>query len=265
MLQIGGRAQSLRHYAEPIAQLQAEAAKTYPRPAKMVALCRNVVAWAGRTAHTWESIEKSGALSTIALAARQMGCWSSEVVENPDELRDLLWDLCGGGPEQLTGTFRNLVSVAGDPDIRRKALDEYEDVLDILDPERESSDSSNPRDHGARYAGSSEESSAESIDSSDDHDSHARLSVLGYRGDDGRVAPDHERYVAAGEYATLIEFLRGRSAGSRLLDEFRSQLSRRHDEGEHPFPPLLETAIVRRFHPRASLGVARQQAGNLGA
>jgi hypothetical protein len=107
-----------------------------------------------------------------------------------------------------------------------------------------------------------EDSAAESVDSSNDPDPFL---AFGYdlRGD-GMVAPDHERYVAAGEYATLIEFLRESSNGSRLLDEFRSRLSSRHDVGEHPFPPLSETTIVRRFHPRASLGAARQRAGNVG-
>ena len=267
MLRIGGRIQSLRHYAEPIEQLREEASKAYPRPPRMVSLCRRVVVWADRTEHTWESLERSGALSTIAFAARQMACWSSEVVANPDELRDVLRDLCGGGPEQLLGTFRALIYIADDPDIQRDRLREYEDVLDILDPVHDSSDSSNPRDHGALYPGSSdmEGSAAESVDSSNDPDPHDRFLALGYDLEgDGDVPPDHERYVAAGEYATLIEFLRESSGGSRLLDEFRSRLSSRHDVGEYPFPPLSESTILRRFHPRASLGAARQWAANVG-
>ena len=265
MMQVGNRRRTLRGYAAASDRLREEVSKTYPHPATVVALSRAVVVWAGETEHTWEAVVESDVLPTIAFAARQMMCWSVETLEEPGCLRDVLLDLCGGGPEHLTGTFRTLIEVANDRAVEQALLDQYEDVLDPLDPVDVSSDSSNPRDHGALYQNDSdlEGSSNDSFDSSNDPDPHARYVAQGWFDDDVRVAPDHQRYVAAGEYATLIEFLGERPGGPRLLEEFRDLLGSRHAGGEHPFPPLSETTIVHRFHPRYSLGNARQQAGNV--
>ena len=144
-------------------------------------------------------------------------------------------------------------------------MDEYHDLFDIVDPVEDSSDSSNPRDYGALYPDSSDggDESSEPSDSSNDPDPPARYRAQGHRmGADGRVWADHQAFVARTEYATLVEFLRERAAGARLLDEFRATHRRRHSQGKHPFPPLPEEVIMERFHPRNVGGVARRRGGS---
>jgi len=265
MLRVAGWARTRRLYERPIERLHAEASRQYPRPPELLDLGRAVRDWARAQAHTWESLVGANAIPTIALVVRQLLVWPEEVVEDYYEVEDLLVDLCGGGPEEHPGVLRELIRVANDPDVERDLMDEYHDLFDVVDPVEDSSDSSNPRDHGALYPGSSDgdDESSEPADSSNDPDPPARFRAQGHRvGGDGRVWADHQAFVARTEYATLIEFLRERANGARLLDEFRATLRRRHLQGEHPFPPLPEGVVVERFHPRNVGCMARRRGGN---
>ena len=120
--------------------------------------------------------------------------------------------------------------------VQRDLESQYDDLIEPLAPIHDSSDSSNPRDHGALYRLSSNEGdSIDSLDSSNDHGRVPHFDLDNVVDIDGRVSPDHERYVAVAEYATLIEYPQGRPNSAGIL--------------RGPFVLTCNNAIVRGFIP----------------